>query len=267
MNTKNIIKFAFANLLNKTGSFKDRHKGESCYIIGDGSSIKHYDLKNLNNFISFGCNYIPFHNDFNKLQTLYCIMSAPFYFTPFGGYKDSIKKRHLYIMSKHYKNVVQKFKEKNFFLNLSNFPFINEKNTYFNFLNYPLVNNNPYFISNRINCFTGVIRHSVSMAIYMGFENIYLVGCDYTHTPSVRKHWYEKGEGEIFDLPNYEADFFKIASDFARITTVTVKGGSDKLNYITYENLTGEKPFYRENTELISELYLNDFKTWPDYFL
>ena len=150
MNSKDIIKLAFKNLLSKTTAFRDMHKGESCYILGDGSSIKHFNLESFNNLISFGCNYIPFHNDFNKLNSLYCIMSAPFYFTPFGGYEDSIKKRHLYIMSKHYKKIVYKYPEKNFFFNLSNYPFINKPNTYFNFSNYPSVEKD--FISNKINC-------------------------------------------------------------------------------------------------------------------
>ena len=267
MNTKQIVKFAFSRLLNKSSVYKDKHKGDSCYIIGDGSSIKYFNLYSFNNLISFACNYIPFHNDFEKLNSKYCVMSAPFYFSPFFGYDDPMRKRHLYLMSKHYETIIKKYPEKQFFFNLSNYPFINTINSNFNFLNYPSIDNDKSFISNRINCFTGSLRHSVSLAIYMGFENIYLVGCDYTHSPSVSKHWYEKGQGQVNEQSTYETEFFKIASKFTNITTVTVNGKSDKLNYITYENLTGDKPFYKENTELISESYLNDFKTWPDYFL
>ena len=168
-------------------------------------------------------------------------------------------------MSKHYKKIIKKYPEKQFFLNLSNYPYINTNNTNFNFLNYPSIENNEMFISNRINCFAGAIRHSISLAIYMGFKNIYLVGCDYTHSPSVAKHWYEKGKGLVFDLEDYQKDFFNIASEFANITTVTVNGISEKLNYIKYQDLTGDLPSYRENVELISDVYLNDLKTWPDY--
>jgi hypothetical protein len=265
MHTKKIIKCTFSKLLNKVTVYKDKHKGDSCYIIGDGSSIKYFKLNTLSNFISFACNYIPFHNDFEKLNAKYCIMSAPFYFSPFFGYDDPIQKRHLYIMSKHYKKVVKKYPEKQFFFNLSNYPFINTSNTNFNFLNYPSIENDEMFISNRINCFAGVIRHSISLAIYMGFKNIYLVGCDYTHSPAVAKHWYEKGVGKIFELENYETEFFKIASEFANITTVTVNGKSDRLNYIKYQELTGDLPIFRENKEIINDLYLNDFKSWHDY--
>lgn len=47
-------------------------------------------------------------------------------------------------------------------------------------------------------------------------------------------------------MPNYERDFFKLAQEFAEITTVTLDGKSELLNYVTYEKFTGSKPLFRK---------------------
>ena len=46
---------------------------------------------------------------------------------------------------------------------------------------------------NGIGIYEGSLHASISLAIYMGFEEIILVGCDYTHKNSRIGHWYEKG--------------------------------------------------------------------------
>ena len=59
------------------------HEGESCYIFGDGHSIKYYDLSNFNDKVGIACNHFPFHKDFNKTNTKYAILIEPYYFMPF----------------------------------------------------------------------------------------------------------------------------------------------------------------------------------------
>ena len=39
-------------------NLKDIHKGETCYIFGNGGSIKYYDLSLFNNHIGIGLNYL-----------------------------------------------------------------------------------------------------------------------------------------------------------------------------------------------------------------
>jgi hypothetical protein len=262
---KKLVFYISYPITKKTYELYKKHDGESCYIFGDGISIKFYDLKQFSDKVSIVGNYIPFHNDFESLNAPYCVMTAPFYFSPIFGYENPKFKNYLYKTSKLYKQLISKYKKKYFFLNLSNYPFVKSKNVYFNFLNYSDKRLNETFISNRINCFSGVLRNSISLAIYMGFSKIHLVGCDYTFTPTQQLHWYEKGEGVSLEMPGYENEFFKIASEFAEITTVTLNGKSDILNHITYEQLTGKKPLFRENTELMDIKYLDVLSTWEGY--
>jgi hypothetical protein len=121
------------------------------------------------------------------------------------------------------------------------------------------------FITHRINAFQGSLRASILLAIYMGFDQCYLVGCDYTHVPSRSLHWYEKGQGTFCAQENYNKDFFEIAKKFIDITTITLDGTSDFINAVSYKEHTAQDPVFRENTELISERYLNVLATWPGY--
>jgi len=121
------------------------------------------------------------------------------------------------------------------------------------------------FIGHRINAFAGHVRSSITMAIYMGFNHIYLVGFDYTHLPSRCLHWYEKDQGVFYPQKNYQKDFLEIAKEFIDITTITLDGKSDFINSVTYEEHTGRKPIYRKNTELFDDKYPKVLYTWPGY--
>ena len=163
------------------------------------------------------------------------------------------------------KEVIDRYCEKEFFINLSNYPTLRRSNiTYIYRDNYDeqLSDND---LHKRIDTSTGSLRVSIAMAIYMGFENISLIGYDYTHVPSRSLHWYEQGQGIFVPQPNYQNDFFKIAKEFANITTITMDGKSDYLDSVRYKDHTGHDPIYRENYELLDEKFLNVLNTWPGY--
>jgi hypothetical protein len=103
------------------------------------------------------------------------------------------------------------------------------------------------------------------MSIYLGFDTAYLVGFDYTHTPSRILHWYEHGEGILEDQFNYESDFIKIASKHINLITVTLEGKSSKMNSVTYKELTGANLNYKENNLLLSPHCLEVLSTWKGY--
>lgn len=164
-----------------------------------------------------------------------------------------------------YKSLIYENPEKHFFFNLSNWPFLKFKNTYFTFRKYVAKDLNDDLISNHISCFDGVLRNAISLAIYMGFKDIYLVGCDYTYSPSQHYHWYENGEGLSRNIQDYQKDFFTIAKKYANITTITLNGKSDILDYITYEDFTKKTLEYKENIQLINEKYLLALKKWEGF--
>ena len=99
----------------------------------------------------------------------------------------------------------------------------------------------------------------------MGFSQIYILGCDYTHQPSRIKHWYEKGKGQIEIHHEYSKQFLDIAQEYVDITTVTLDGKSEVLPYVSYRDFTGSNPEFKENTDIATLEDLRLLDTYPDY--
>lgn len=254
--------------LAKIHQYKDIHKGESCYLIGDGISLKWFDLEEFSNKISIATSLIPFHKEFCVLNTKYLMLMEPFWFYPAFWTKNITGSSSMPYISKAYREVIKKNLDKQFFLNLSNYPVLRSKNLTYMFRDIKDDRLPANFITRRINAFHGSLRSSILLAIYMGFDHCYLVGCDYASVPVRIRHWYEKGQGEFYGgIPDYQKDFFEIAKEFIDITTITLDGTSDTINTMTYKEHTGRDPIYRENTELVDERYLKVLSTWPNYSL
>jgi len=197
--------------LSKIHKFKDIHRGEDCYLFGDGISLKWFDLQEFSSKVSISVGLLPFHNSFNDLNVKYLLIIEPFWFYPKLWTKYISHSTSMPHISKSFREVALDNPDKQFFLNLSNFPVIRSSNINYVFMDIidPRLPDN--FITNRFNPFQGSLRASIVMAIYMGFDHIYLVGCDYTHVPSRSLHWYEKGEGDFSVHENFQKDFFEIA--------------------------------------------------------
>ena len=68
---KSLLKSASRPILRRIERYKNIHRGESCYLFGDGISIKYFDLNKFTNKISIPCGFLLFHNDFDVLHTPY----------------------------------------------------------------------------------------------------------------------------------------------------------------------------------------------------
>ncbi len=261
---KNLLVPVANPLLSKVHRYKNAYKGQSCYLIGGGISIKWFDLKEFSNKISMPCQFIPFHNDFNELQVEHLLLPEPWFFYPFyrGGIHGRWLRNYFQI---EYRKIINENPDKNFFINLSNYPVVRSPNVTYLFRDFNDSSLPDNFITNRINPFEGSLSTSISMAVYMGFDHIYLVGYDYTHVPSRSLHWFEKGQGLFIDRSDYGKDLFSIAREFVDITTITLDGTSEFINAVTYKEHTGKDPFYKENTDIFSDHLLKIFATWPDY--
>jgi hypothetical protein len=267
---KNLLKdllVPFAKpVLSKIHRYKDVHRGESCYLMGGGISMKWFDLAAFSDNIAISTQFLPFHNDFNKLNSPYVLLPEAWWFYKIRKTNPPIK-MIVNRIQPAYREAIKNNPDKEFFVSLSNYPVLRGQNLtylYRDLYDSRLPEN---FISNRINAFDGSLRTAILMAIYMGFDRCYLVGCDYTHVPSRNLHWIEKGQGVITPHDNYNKDFFEVAKEFIDITTITLDGTSDFINAVTYKEHTGREPMFRENTELLDKRYLKILATWPGYII
>ena len=58
-------------LIKSNTSYKNIHKGQRCFILGNGPSMKSFDLGILHDEITFTVNQIPRRNDYKNLNPNY----------------------------------------------------------------------------------------------------------------------------------------------------------------------------------------------------
>ena len=262
---KNLLVPFAKPVLSKIHQYKDIHRGESCYIFGNGISLKWFDLSNFADKTAIACGSIPFHNDFNKLNVKYMSLVEPWFFYPKLWTIHHPINIAQNIRKEAFNEIIKRYPEKDFFLNLSNYLAIRSKNITFLFRDIYDDRLPVDFITRRINAFHGALRTCILLSIYMGFNHCYLVGCDYTHVPSRSLHFFEKGQGIFIPQEKYNKDFFEIAKEYIDITTITLDGTSNFLDAITYKEYTGHNPLFKENVELVDDRYLNILATWSGY--
>jgi len=244
--------------------FSNRHKGETCYIFGDGPSVKWFDLSMFKDNLSICSGVLPFHNDFNKLKAKYFTVAEPWLFMP-KVFQPTYLHEYKCVGEKYLK-FIKSSSDKEFFINLSNMPVLSGKNVNYIFRRLPVRGNRTDSLLGKFNLFNGSFRAPLAIAYYLGFSKVYLVGFDaWTIQPARNLHWYEKGRGEFFNATNFDMDFLNILKEVMDIYTISIDGGSKNVKNISYEAYTGKPPVFRENYELLSPHYLKVLASYTRY--
>lgn len=233
--------------------FSGRHQGDTCYIFGDGPSIKWFDLACFSDHPAIYCGTLQMHKDFYKLNVKYATIAEPWAFAP-----KWIQPEYLHdlrpVLEQFFKKTVEQSKNIDFFINLSNRLFCKGKNVHYMFRGFPTIRNETDRLLNQFDLFAGSFHASLSLAYYLGFTKIYLVGFDgCTVQPTRTSRWYELGEGDFVEATDFAIDFLSVLKRECDIYTISAEGSSCNVNYINYTDYTGKEPVFRENHELISE--------------
>lgn len=246
--------------------FKRRHNNEECYIFGDGPSVKLFDIKEFSDLPSICCNMFPFHKDFSRLDVRYCTFLEPYAFAPKIFQPKCLNMEGMEEILKEYRAIMKKFPTKTFFVSASNLFSILGENIYFMFRQYPDTQSEVDYKLRHIECVKNSFYACLTLAKYLGFKKIYLVGFDgWVNYPSRSGHWYELGEGSVFDSTNLPADYLNILQREIEIVAITPDGNSRNVGSISYESYTGKKLEYKENHQLLSERHLKLLSTYPEY--
>lgn len=260
-----LISLLISRVLQKNEKFKNLHKGQTCYIIGNGASLKNMDLSAFSNHITIGVNNLYLHNDFNKLDIRYHALIEPFFMFPYfkNPYTKNIQK---HIFGTLFKKVFLQYPQVSVFLSASNILWPSLNNSYFlyNFSNHDS-NLKHCNISSSFSFMKGGLYAGVGLAINMGFKKAILVGCDYVFTPSFEGHFYALGPGKNGNRKeNIYEKLFNEVEDVIELEVITDKGVSKWLPSQTYNEFTGNSLIYSENNEIIKKEYLAALRTAVD---
>lgn len=250
---------------NNLKQFKDINLNDTCYIFGDGVSMKSYKLKHFKNLPSICCGKIFLRNDFSSLNTYYYTIPEPRLFLP----KIFQKRRYIIdnqIVNKLLKKKFSELNQINFFLNVTNLPSVLGSNIHYI---HRIISKTKTEVKNtNIDPFSGSFITTLSLAYHFGFKKVYLIGFDsFTQSTFTDLRWYEYGKlknsYEGLKIKNSLIELYKEKID---ITSVLIeKKESINFNSISYEEFTGEPPIYQENHDLTSSEYLKVLNTQPFY--
>lgn len=210
--------------LTKNAVFQNKFAGERCFILCTGASLKNLDLLKLSEKGHIlGCNLLYKHPQFPRLK-----LTAFFELDPARGLRNHPVPELQ--ANTYFKTLDEKFRKKNvpMFFTAENIRYF-RRNGLFS-------DNDLYFlkpyrrlenarklsndIAGKFTFSDGVVYGMIATAIYMGFKEIYLAGCDYTFSPMQFGHFYENWTKTEF-RPTDERHF-KIR-EFARAHGVTIR--------------------------------------------
>ncbi len=191
--------------------FRNRHRGEACYVFGDGPSVKWFDLSGFQDLPAICCGMLPFHRDAHKLDLRYCVLLEPWAFTPEFVHARVSGLKNFSAVLAEYRAAIRQNRQKEFFVHITNYPSLTGKNISYVFRRLPDTSDAAQPQLRQFDVFAGSFHGSLALAWYMGFTKIYLIGFDaWTVQPARNMHWYEHGRGILFEAENLAEDFLDV---------------------------------------------------------
>ncbi len=254
----NLIRPAAKIFFSNWKKFYNQHKGESCYIFGDGPSIKWFDLNAFSDKISIITGLLHHHKDFHNLNVKYATLMEPWVFTGQkirGFFNQDLPKEKLLIddrITNDYRNHMKNSNDINFFVNLSNLLSIKGKNVHYLYKDFPTEKHNIDESFRKFELFSGSFYTSLSLAYFFGFSEVYLIGHDaWTIKPKRNIRFYEHGEGRAFANIQAHDQQLEAYKSKMEIYTISPNGKSINVKNVNYEDFTGKKIKYKENHDIL----------------
>ena len=174
-------------LIKNNVKFKNAHYGERCFIVGNGPSIKGQDLSKLSNEYTFMVNQAMRMPIYNAIKPQFHILADPRYYNLNNKLEED-------------REVIELIKslstnpELICFFPINAFEFVRQNNLDDKLnISYFMAANTFYEgikkeinLAKTIYASPTVIQFGIQIALYMGFSDIYLLGCDMTGFEEIR---------------------------------------------------------------------------------
>lgn len=256
-------------ILRQITRLENLHAGEECYIFGDGSSVKKFELSAFADKVGIAVNAIPRHKDARQLNLRYWIVAEAAFFLPplllsrknrAKGFRNRLR------FQSFYRRQPRDSADLTQITSLTNLLGLWRNHTYYFWDRLPR-RGRDHRSPRTDSMFAGSICAAITLAQYLGFSKAILVGIDNTHNPGTSHHWYENTTPIIKpQIPGaYHREFFETMMKHIEIVTVTPTPQSTELPSVDYKSLTGRDLCYRENIELLTREDLETLALNPGY--
>lgn len=186
INIFSMVKYAFdypkyKKYLNKNADLKNKYAGQRCYILGNGPSIRSVDMNLLKDKYTFVVNkfyksdsYIPLNPTFHCIYDKYIFAECKKDIESIIGAKNS---RTIFLLSRRAIGEID-----------------DERCRFVYSTLLPVSEKCRCDLTKNANTYLNVIPFAISCALYMGFSEIILLGCDFSIFASRKEsHFYDNG--------------------------------------------------------------------------
>lgn len=171
-------------ILARNKEVKNIHKGERCFILGNGPSLNDIDFGLLENEIVFTVNRLTLHPDFEKLKSNYHVITDEDTFGISGahmqkGFADYAMTQLKSLVDKGCPQLLVPIKARGVIRRAGLEKKLRVRYLWYGQRSLEDGNHSADFTKPVAKC-RSVVVISVLWAVYMGFSEIYLLGCDQT---------------------------------------------------------------------------------------
>lgn len=166
----------YKKYIKQNSELKNKYKGETCFILGNGPSIKNLDVSLLRDKYTFVVNGFYESPLYEQLKpSIYCVYDK----FEFANRKEELQRM-----------VIENDHDMIFLFNRRAIGEIkDDRNCYYVYSTLlPTPRNNSYDLTRNANTFINVLGFCVMCAIYMGFKRIVLLGNDFSRFASRKQH-------------------------------------------------------------------------------
>ncbi len=173
----------YKKIIATNSDLKNKHKGQRCFIVGNGPSLKYLDFSLLADEFTFTVNQLPRNPNFSKIKTNYHLWSDSRFFELQKDRSEDLELLNVMHRVGAANNNPTVFYPIEFKGKIDNLGLSNKINTRYFFrrgVNHRQVLNSLVDFSDIVTDFSTVMQIAICLAVYMGFSKIYLLGCDCT---------------------------------------------------------------------------------------
>jgi len=255
----------FFTLVKRNAELKNLHKGEDCYIVGNGVSLKYYDLNLLRDKVTIGCNSLFYHNEFESMNCDYYLLPTSFAFHKYRKYYGNW---HRNILGNINLERIKEFDKTIYITSLTNYLKLRDKRYfYIHHFNNRSIDLKNIQMDNKFAFMDDSLNSMIGTALWMGFSKIYFIACDYLFSPFTNGHFFESGKGKTLNENSYKKDLLKLIKEHVDFKIVTThKSLTHDDNYIDYYEIFDKFPSYRENTDIVDKKILDQLNSFSDFY-
>jgi len=204
----------FRQIFARNEKFHNIHKGERCFILATGPSINNQNLMPLKNEKCIAVGGFFLHKDVREISPMYHVEAPshePFHMEAskmcFEGYRDHYsEKTTIFLGHRPYEYSYFNFLQQNPEFKNDNIHFLNYTGPALDEHNYK--NPDIWDITKPLFGCGTVVYCAIQLAVYMGFKEIYLLGCDHDYLNDifrVTNHHFYKEEDGVSDVQHLSA--------------------------------------------------------------